>query len=202
MIEHTGQAVEHLAGLDPEWIGLCLDTCHLAVAFEDPAEALGRLHAAGVPVVKTQASCALQADDPRDPATRAALAAFAEPRFLHQTKELVELAGVAHVRGVDDLPDALAGGLDGNGTWRVHFHVPLHADPAAPLTTTRPVLADALAALVGGQTARTDHIEVETYTWTVLPGGSGVDGTVEGIAAEMAWIRDQLLQLGLEALEG
>lgn len=192
VIETTTQAASLLSSVDKEWLGVCLDTCHLAVGFEDPAEALARLDAAGLDVVKLQASCALQADDPADPATRAALESFVEPRFLHQCNE-------GAPPGADDLDAALAGGLPGGGPWRVHFHVPLHADPAPPLTSTRPVLQGSLAELFGGSRALTDHVEVETYTWQVLPDAPADDaGLVSGLAAELDWTRRQLLELGLE----
>ncbi|MBD8870636.1 metabolite traffic protein EboE [Nocardioides donggukensis] len=201
VVETTRDAVRRLSGLDPDHVGVCLDTCHLATAFEDGAEALDRLDAAGLSVVKVQASAALHADDPGDPDTRAALAAYAEDRFLHQTRE----CRGPRVDGRDDLSDALAGPrpLPAERAWRVHFHVPVHADPAPPLRSTRDHLADSLRALVGGAEARVDHLEVETYTWGVLPPGQRPDGDgqlVDGIAAEVAWVRDRLVECGLEPL--
>ncbi|MEU6482667.1 metabolite traffic protein EboE [Streptomyces sp. NPDC046887] len=198
LIESTLQATESLAGLDRERIGICLDTCHLAVGFEQPTEALRRLSGAGLDVVKTQASCALEAADPSDPATRAALGRFAEQRFLHQTRE--RGAG-GRPAAVDDLPQALAGELPGRDPWRVHFHIPVHQQPQPPLGTTRPVLLDALRALLGGPTAVTDHVEVETYTWSVLPGArEGDSGLVEGLAAELDWTRREMTALGLRPI--
>ncbi|MBA8824910.1 hypothetical protein FHX42_002257 [Saccharopolyspora lacisalsi] len=196
VVETTEQAATHLADVGTEHLGLCLDACHLAVGFEDPRQAWERLRAAGLPVVKTQASCALEVPDPRDPAALATLNSFVEPRFLHQTRE--RTAG--RPRGVDDLDEALSAHrpLPGHGPWRVHFHVPLHADPPAPLTTTRPVLAASLETLLGGSTARTRHVEVETYTWQVLPEHQRpTGGPVAGIAAELDWTRRHLLALGL-----
>lgn len=194
VIETTAQAVRLLSEVDTEWLGVCLDTCHLAVAFEDAGEALARLAAAGLDVVKLQASCALQADRPADPATRQALASFVEPRFLHQSTESAP-------PGADDLDAALAGALPGERPWRVHFHVPLHADPPPPLSSTRPVLEATLAELFGGPVARTDHVEVETYTWQVLPDAPTDDaGLVTGLAAELDWTRSRLLGLGLVAV--
>lgn len=183
VIETTPQLARALSGLDTERIGGCLDLCHLAVEFEDPDAAV----TAAAPIVKAQVSCALRADDPAE--ARRALEAFAEPRFLHQTRS-------ASGDRWDDLGDALTGG--GPGPWRVHFHVPLHAEPEPPLATTRDVLLDALRALVGGPAARTDHLEVETYTWSVLPAGHRAERDLaDGIAAELAWTRDRLLDLGL-----
>ncbi|MGP3948698.1 metabolite traffic protein EboE [Streptomyces sp. 7N604] len=200
LIENTEQAAQLLSAVDPEWIGVCLDTCHLAVGFEDPVAACARLDSAGLPVVKAQISCALRIDDPVHPAARAALWEFAEPRFLHQTRE--SLSG--RLLAVDDLPDALGRALPGAAEWRVHFHVPLHADPRPPLRSTRTELSTALETLVGGPAALTDHLEVETYTWSVLPGGpepgrpAGDAALIEGIAAELAWARDALTGIGLK----
>ncbi|MFF7451717.1 MULTISPECIES: metabolite traffic protein EboE [unclassified Streptomyces] len=196
VVENTVQAARELGGVDPERLGICLDTCHLAVQFEEPLAALGRLAAAGLPVVKVQASSALQADDPTDPQARRALARFAEPRFLHQTRT----APNGTVTGVDDLPEALAGGLDPDSSWRVHFHAPLHARPEPPLTTTTTELTWTLDALLGGPQALCDHIEVETYTWSVLPAHlrpRDREGLVTGLAAELAWMRGRFEELGL-----
>jgi sugar phosphate isomerase/epimerase len=192
-IETVAQAAEFLSDLAPDRIGLCLDACHLAVQFEDPAAELDRLEAAGVPVVKAQVSSALRVTDPRSPAGRDFLEAFAEPRFLHQVRERTN----GGVSGVDDLPEALAGGLPGRTEWRVHFHVPVHqADHS-----TRDELEATLARLVGGPTPVTRHLEVETYTWSVMPGRENGDGDlVEGLANELAWTRDRLVALGAEAV--
>jgi sugar phosphate isomerase/epimerase len=190
-IETVAQASDFLAGLAPEWIGLCLDACHLAVQFEAPDGALALLADAGVPVVKAQVSSALRVADPA--AARNFLDGFAEPRFLHQVREVVH----GRVAGADDLPDALGGALPADGEWRVHFHVPVHA---AEHTTQRE-LESTLAALAGGPAPLTTHLEVETYTWDVLPDApGGDDGLVEGLAAELAWTRDRLVALGAEEI--
>ena len=190
-IETVAQASEFLAGLAPEWIGLCLDACHLAVQFEAPDAAVALLGDAGVPVVKAQVSSALRVPEPAT--AREFLDGFAEPRFLHQVRERVG-AGVA---GVDDLPEALGGGLPASSEWRVHFHVPVHAAEH----TTQAELEATLAALAGGPAPVTRHLEVETYTWGVLPDGpGGDDGLVEGLAAELAWTRDRLVALGAEEI--
>jgi hypothetical protein len=155
-----------------------------------------------VSVVKVQASAALHAEDPSDPRTRAALESWTEDRFLHQVRE--ERGG--RILGRDDLPLALAGErpLPGQRPWRVHFHVPLHADPEPPLSSTREHLVECLDALVGGDHPVTDHIEIETYTWAVLPEGQRPhdDATlVAGLAAEIDWLREQFAKHGLTPME-
>ncbi|MFD8571742.1 metabolite traffic protein EboE [Streptomyces sp. NPDC059639] len=198
VVETTADALAPLAALPGHRIGLCLDTCHLATSFEDPAAALAGLERAGVEVLKVQLSAALHADNPRDPAIRSALADFDEPRFLHQTRARV--GGVLH--GTDDLGQALtSGALPDTVPWRAHFHVPLHAPPTPPLVSTLDVLGETLATLVGGATARSRHFEVETYTWQALPAAARpVDDAqlADGIAAELALVRDLLTGLGLK----
>lgn len=199
VIETTQQAVALLAGVDTERIGVCLDLAHLACAWEEPAAAVGRLRAAGLPVVKVQLSVALAAETPQ--ADTEALYGYVEPSFLHQVRSpacggAADPADGSHA--ADDLDEALFIGLP--GPWRVRYHVPLHAAPTPPLTSTVPVLREALAVLLGGDEAVCDHLDVETYTWNVLPEAQRPrDATqlADGIAAELAFARDELVCLGL-----
>ncbi|MFJ9012734.1 metabolite traffic protein EboE [Streptomyces canus] len=200
VVETTGDSIAPLTAIAHERIGICVDTCHLATSFEDPHTALDALTAAHVPVVKSQLSAALHAEHPHLPEVREALAAFDEPRFLHQTRTGTS----AGLRGTDDLGEALAGdALPDGAPWRAHFHVPLHAAPAAPLTSTLPVLRSALTRLVGGPHPLTRHLEVETYTWQALPPElrpRGRTQLADGIAAELTLARDLLTDLGLKEL--
>lgn len=199
-VETTGDAIAPLTAVARDRIGVCVDTCHLATSFEDPATALDALATAGIPVVKSQLSAALHAEHPERAEVREALAAFDEPRFLHQTRTLTPEG----LRGTDDLGEALAGGaLPDTAPWRAHFHVPLHAAPAAPLTSTLPVLKDTLTRLVGGAHPLTRHLEVETYTWQALPPElrpRARTQLADGIAAELTLARDLLTDLGLKEL--
>ncbi|MEV6168425.1 metabolite traffic protein EboE [Streptomyces sp. NPDC051954] len=200
IVETTADALAPLTAIAHERIGICVDTCHLATSFEDPHTALDALTAAGVPVVKSQLSAALHAEHPHLPEVREALAAFDEPRFLHQTRTAI----AAGLRGTDDLGEALKGDtLPDAAPWRAHFHVPLHAAPAAPLTSTLPVLNSVLTRLVGGPHPLTSHLEVETYTWQALPPElrpRGRGQLADGIAAELTLARDLLTDLGLKEL--
>ncbi|ADB31535.1 Xylose isomerase domain protein TIM barrel [Kribbella flavida DSM 17836] len=173
-------------------IGLCLDTCHLAVQFEDPAASFAVAQAAGVEIVRSQLSAALHVPDPRDEDAQRLLNEFAEPKFLHQTREW---GGP----GVDNLDQADQ--LSGHAAWRVHFHVPVHAPPRAPLTSTTGVLEDCLNHLVGGPHPLTHHLESETYAWSILPDGpTNQQELAEGIAAELSWLRQRIVAHGLEEL--
>lgn len=196
VVETTAQAVDRLASVDRARVGVCVDTAHLAVAWEEPDEAVGRLQGAGLDVVKAQLSAALHVEHPGDAGTLEVLRRFDEDRYLHQVRP-GSGPGSGWSTGWDDLGEAFAH-ADG-APWRVHFHLPLGAEPAAPLASTRATLRGSLRALVGGDRALTDHLDVETYTWTVLPDPPGSDDElVAGLAAELAWARDELVLAGLE----
>lgn len=191
ILDNVADIVEWLAPradvIDPEFVGICLDTCHLAVSFADPAGAVEAIHAAGLKVVKIQASAALEVLTPGDEASRLAISAFAEPRYVHQVREN---QGDDILR-VDDLDEALAT-LPGNGPWRVHFHVPLHMVPDAPLSATTSVLLDAVAAVTAANPTHDVHLDIETYTWSVLP--EPPTDLASGIASELAWAQQNLME--------
>jgi hypothetical protein len=153
-------------------LGACWDTCHHAVVFEPPETVADIYRRAGVTVGKMQISCALELPDPRDDAARAELGAFDEPRWLHQTYDGIE--------GCDDLPQAAAT-LRRERPWRSHFHVPVDRAAIGALVTTQAETARAIA--IGR--ALTAQFEVETYTWSLLPGG----GDEDAIARELTWAR-------------
>lgn len=166
-------------------IGVCFDTCHVALQFEDLAEAWDRYAAAGIRISKVQLSAALTC-----PAAHAtALAAFDEPVYLHQTHAR-DQAG--RVQRWSDLPAARAAlaGLPGHDEARVHFHVPLHWAGSAPLGSTRATISDAFRArlMAGG----TEHLEIETYTFDVLPAELRTGAVVASMADEFAWVRQRL----------
>ena len=168
-------------------IGLCFDACHMAVEFEDQAAALAALDRAGIRVPKFQISSALRVPDPaRGSAGRIALQRFAEDTYLHQVVEQS-----AHgLRRFVDLPDALAGEADGSGEWRIHFHVPIFLKTMGALETTQPDLETLLDLLKARPAAAC--LEVETYTWDVLPAEYRTAGMSEAIARELAWTRQRL----------
>ncbi|MFB7761535.1 metabolite traffic protein EboE [Streptomyces xiamenensis] len=192
VVETTEQAARQLSGVDTHRLGVCLDLCHLAVAFENPDRAIGNLAGAGLPIVKAQVSAALEAADPADPATAAALSRYTEERFLHQVRD-------ASGGSTDDLPEALDS-LPTGSPWRVHFHAPLHRRPEPPLTSTTGHLRSTLTTLLGGPRALTDHLEVETYTWSVLPEHHRPTTEAEladGLAAELNWTAQALHEVGV-----
>lgn len=177
------------------YIGVCYDVCHQAVMHEDPEVALDALAAEEIAIVKVQASSALELRDPRDAAARAQLASFDEPTYLHQV-------GARTSSGRVQMAEDLAAVLhDPSGRWldwapwRVHFHVPVFRETlVGGLHSTQADLKRVLARVAGG--GITPHVEVETYTFDVLPeaerdAGSGHD-LVGCLARELAWTRDEL----------
>lgn len=175
-----------------EHIGLCYDTCHQAVQFEDAEEALAALAAAQIRIHKMQLSSA--PEFPADPAgtTRALREQFVEPKFLHQTR----VKTPDGVWDLDDLPQALnAGpGLLAH-PWRVHYHVPVHADTLfdGSVRTTRDEMLKALRYALRHDLCR--HFEVETYTWSVLPEThrpQGDAGLADAIAKELEFIHGEV----------
>ncbi|MFG6504057.1 metabolite traffic protein EboE [Microbacterium sp. P05] len=178
--------------LEDELLGLCLDTCHLAVSFADPAAAVAEATAAGVRIVKVQASVALELGDPAAPGALAALAPFAEARYVHQVRARPTGEGVDYA--ADDLDEVLdpRSAWPSDRAWRVHVHIPLHATPAPPLRATTEVLLAAVDAVLRAPGGNDAHLDVETYTWSVLPDHLQPETLVDGIAAELRWASEHL----------
>lgn len=172
-------------------LGLCYDVCHQAVEFEDVATSIRALDQAGVRINKVHVSCAVQIDAPaQDAPARDALRQYIEPRYLHQTLAKLPDGTVARETDLDEAFLNQPGPRFASATaWRVHFHVPVNAERLGPLLTTRPALKQALAAVA--QLNYAPHLEVETYTWEVLP-GAGKIGLVEGLTQELAATRELL----------
>lgn len=167
-----------------DYVGVCVDTCHMAVEYEDPQTVATRLSAAGISMVKVQVSSAL---DVSGAEAMSALGAFADDTYLHQ---VVQQDAGALTR-FTDLPEALADpDTRAHACCRVHFHVPLFMERLGVLRTTQPFVQAFLAQLraAGG----CDQLEVETYTWDVLPEAHRRVDVATAIARELAWVRDQL----------
>lgn len=185
-----------LAGLDGDeaaaraalarHLGVCVDTCHLSLAWEDQEAAVVRMQAAGARIAKCQVSAAPEAD-PRDLAQVAALAAMHEPRFLHQSSASDGQGSQARVVDLDGLAEGLAR-LPGATAVRSHFHVPIDAARLGNgLITT---VADSRQGLAAVRAAGCRHIAVETYTWPLL--ASDEDARRAGTRRELetlaAWV--------------
>jgi sugar phosphate isomerase/epimerase len=172
-------------------LGVCLDACHAAVEYEDPEDVLSTLHDAGIRILKIQLSAGLRVPC-LDQGTIAALQPFAESTYLHQ---VVERAGNELTRYVD-LPHALQAADERGETdthdreWRIHFHVPLFLERLGPFENTQPFLTRLLQLQV--ERMPTTHLEIETYTWDVLPEEFRGVPVVDAIAREMEWAIEAL----------
>ncbi len=176
-------------------LGVCLDTCHVALQFESPLEALRRYRAAGIRVPKIQISAALElacaaarGSCSSRPQELDALQPFDEPVYLHQTKARLKSG---ELRAWPDLTEALPAMAQTAAleTVRVHFHVPLFWEGGAALRSTAALLD---AEFFREACAATEHLEVETYTFSVLPEALRAGGVVECISRELAWVQQRL----------
>lgn len=172
-------------------LGVCLDTCHAAIEFESADDTLDRLGAAGIAIHKIQLSTGLRLPPSADGLR--ALSVYDEPVYLHQV--------VAQARGgqllrYTDLPQALADReARAAEEWRVHFHVPLYRAELGHFGNTQAFLSrvlerQRLAALAGQPLSR--QLEVETYTWDVLPADQRAGGVVASISRELDWVQARL----------
>lgn len=167
---------------DPRrYVGVCHDTCHAAVMFEDQTTVLRSYRAAGISVNKIQLSSALIADGSRE--SLASLSSYSEARYLHQT---CVRATNGTVRFFDDLPVALS--ESPVGEWRTHFHVPVFAPSLGCLGTTQAGIVECLNEIGLWPIEDRPVLEIETYAWDVLPSGvCGDTALVDGIVREIEW---------------
>jgi len=170
-------------------LGVCLDTCHVALQFEDPAESLRLYASEAIRVPKIQISSALRTD--ASSAALQALQSFVEPVYLHQVKAQTPSG---EILGWPDLPPALSA-LPATAARevRVHFHAPLHFTGAAPLHSTASLLTPAFLTSIASD-ARL-HLEIETYTWQVLPPALRSTSIEQSIAAEFLWLENKSAQI-------
>ncbi len=181
-----------------EFIGVCFDVCHQAVEYEDISDCFRQLAADRIRINKLHITCALQLDNPaQNIEGRETLACYAEPRYLHQTIAPSKSGG--QLRWIDLTPEmALNPPQDflQAESWRIHFHVPVNAERVGALSTTRPQLQQALREIPGLSYA--PHLEVETYTWEVLPDTPQVQSSerlIHGLAQELRATNQLLVEL-------
>ncbi len=168
-------------------LGLCLDLCHAAVEFEEPGQCLQALRDAGIAVSKMQISSGLRIPA-LTPEALDALDAFQDAVYLHQVVE----RSAAGLRRFNDLADAFASLEHGprDAEWRVHFHVPLFVDTLHPFSSTQFFIRDMLA--LHRRAPLSAHLEVETYTWDVLPPSLRTQAVEDAVAREMHWVLGEL----------
>lgn len=168
-------------------LGVCVDTCHLAIQFEALSDSLTRYRRHGILVSKIQLSSALEAHP--TPEARSRLEAFRDPIYLHQVKALDLRDG--RLLGYADLDEALGSAVEDPvpSLWRIHFHVPLYYHGDGVLRATAGAMDEPFwrhAREFGA------HLEIETYTFGVLPPALQAEGVDASIVREFAWVNTRL----------
>ena len=178
-----------------EHLGVNYDCCHLAVEFEQPAQAIGRLVQHGIKISKIHLSSALKVYP--TPKVRSALKVFADDIYFHQT---ITRGTDGAITRLKDLDVALARATvvvpQPAEEWRIHFHIPLHSRPTALFDTTADHLLGVLD-LVQANPKLCSHFEMETYTWEVLPPELKNRSVVDQLVAEYRWTLAEMARRGL-----
>jgi hypothetical protein len=160
-------------------LGVCFDCCHQAVEFEKPEESLKVLAASDIPVGKIHISSALRLQS----VGSGDLERFNDPTYLHQVV-IRKLGGDLH--RYEDLPEALQQNrTEDDEEWRIHYHVPIFAEKMGDYDTTQAFITEVLP-FVGDDTL----LEIETYTWDILPRELKKETVTESIIREIQWLED------------
>ncbi len=168
-------------------VGIVFDICHQAVEFEDISACLQKLVDAGVPIFKLQEAAALHIPEVTQPIVDT-LRRYAKTIYLTQTVEKKE----GKLTRFLNLEDAFAAWEKNPGPreWRTHFHVPVFLEDLGPFRTTRFAIEDALRFHKAKPLSR--HLEIETYTWDVLPENLKTGDIVDYVCRELDWVKGQL----------
>jgi sugar phosphate isomerase/epimerase len=172
-------------------IRVCFDTCHMSVEYEDPIDSLRKLRDSGIRIGRIQVSSALHAHfnevTERQEKILAQLEPFAESMYLHQ---VIARESNASLRHYPDLGDALVAGQEASAReWRIHYHVPLFTEQYGSLSSNQQTNRDVLSAVAKSEI--TSHLEIETYTWDVLPPALKMD-LLPSIAREYQWVMNEV----------
>ena len=191
LVDDTGTTEEEAVETILRHIQLCYDVCHFALAYERPATTFARMKEAGIRIGKIQLSAALKVLLPESEKGRKELAEelapFAESTYLHQVVQRNRNKTLTHY---PDLPQALQHIQQHKAReWRTHFHVPLFTDSYHRLRSTQDDIKAVLNLLQKEHI--TDHLEVETYTWEVLPEDMKKDLS-ESIQRELEWVIENI----------
>ncbi len=189
--EHLNLSDEKSEACLKKHIRVCYDVCHFAIVYEKPEKVFSSLKAEGIKIGKIQISAALKAKLPAKIKDRKwveeALKPFVESTYLHQVVERDAAGALTHF---PDLPQALEKLNNPSAKeWRTHFHVPVFLDSYGQLESTQEDILKVLAFLPKERI--THHLEVETYTWEVLPKDIQME-IVDSIVRELKWVKEKL----------
>ncbi len=168
-------------------MNVCYDICHFAVEYEEPAWVFDQFTKYGIQIGKIQISAALKADLPTIVEERndiyEAFSQFNESTYLHQ---VIALSHDGKKTNFNDLPEALKHIKQPSfAEWRTHFHVPIFVEDYGLLTSTQSDIKKVLD--LQRIKPITQHLEIETYTWEVLPADLQL-GLQQSIEREMEWV--------------
>jgi hypothetical protein len=167
-------------------VGLCLDVCHSAVAFEEITASIESVREADISISKLQLSSALSTDGVMGD-LEPMLQRFDDGIYLHQVSE--RRNGV--IARYTDLHEAFEARRDGESSeWRVHCHVPVFLHKFGCLGSTQENLREVLALCRSLEVSQ--HLEVETYTWNVLPPEARNSDLADDIVRELKWVQSEL----------
>ncbi|MEO6150044.1 MAG: metabolite traffic protein EboE [Mucilaginibacter sp.] len=168
-------------------ITLCYDVCHFAIGYEPHQDIIDELAEKGIATGKIQISAALKASFTAEnkQAVLDEFSKFDEPTYLHQ---VIARAHTGELMRYPDLPDALLL-ADDAAEWRAHFHVPVFLEDFGLLQSTRADIETVLDIQLKNPFTR--HLEVETYTWEVLPEALKAP-IAKSIIRELEWVKNKL----------
>jgi len=174
-------------------IYLCYDVCHFAIGYEPHTPIINELRQKGIKIGKIQISAALKAKLPASMPERRAvldeLSRFDEPTYLHQ---VIARKNNGTLLRYPDLAEALAAAGDLSvEEWRAHFHVPIFIEDMGLIQSTQSDITEVLS--LQKESPFTAHLEVETYTWEVLPTALKAPLN-DSIIRELAWVKTLLEQ--------
>ena len=187
LARQTGLSAAEAAAALRNHLGMVYDICHQAVEYEDIGISLRRLADAGIPVFKLQEAAAVRVPEVTQ-ATVDALRRFADTVYLTQTVERRN-GELTHYLNLEDAFEAWERD-PGPREWRTHFHVPVFLDDLGDFRTTRFAIEDALEFHRNNKLS--PHLEIETYTWDVLPEHLKTGDIVDYVTLEIEWVREQL----------
>jgi hypothetical protein len=170
-------------------LGIVFDICHQSVEYEDIPTSLGKLVDAGIPILKLQEAAALHVPVVT-PEVVDVLRRYAETIYLTQTLELRD-GKLTRYLNLEDAFEAWEADSSGTREWRVHIHVPVFLDDLGAFRSTRPAIEEALGVHRAGPLS--PQLEIETYTWDVLPDELKTGDIVEYVCRELEWVRSEVL---------
>ncbi len=180
-----------------EHIQVCLDTCHMAVAYEEPQNTLDMLAENGIRVGKVQITSGWRAVLGPDKGSREQLSReltpFSRSPYLHQVVGRRADGSRVHYRDLDEALPYLQNSCEYE--WRIHYHLPMFVERFGSLETTRNLTQEVLKLL--GSCGFTSQLELETYTWELLPAALKID-LVDSLELEYRWVLDTLAQANSE----